>query len=85
MLFKMLHGDSSKISVDITPFHEGWCYVTHDGTFYADLNIGTEDSPNNQRIQINETFIRQLLNISDDIGYLDAGEITDGEVKTNVD
>ena len=53
MLFKILHGDSSNISTDITPFHEGWCYVTHNGYFYFDINIGTEDSPNNQRIKLN--------------------------------
>lgn len=83
MLFKMLHGDSSNISTNITPFHEGWCYITHDGSFYADLNIGTEDSPNNQRIQINETFIKQLLNMTDNIGHIDAGTIANEEVNVN--
>ena len=53
MLFKILHGDSSKISLDVTPFHEGWCYVTHDGYFYVDLNVGTEESPDYQRIKLN--------------------------------
>lgn len=77
MLFKILHGDSSKISLDITPFHEGWAYVTHDGCFYVDLNIGTVDSPDNQRIKINENFMKQLLNIQNDIGYIDAGKITE--------
>ena len=83
MLFKILHGDQSKISPDITPFHEGWAYVTHDGCFYVDLNIGTEDSPNNQRIQINETFIKQLLNMTDNVGYIDAGKITEEGVEAN--
>ena len=83
MLFKMLHGDASNISTDITPFHEGWCYITHDGSFYADLNIGTENSPNNQRIQINETFTKNLLNITNDISYLDGGTITQEGVGTN--
>ncbi len=38
MLFKILHGDASRISTDITPYHEGYCYVTHDGYFYVDMN-----------------------------------------------
>lgn len=53
MLFKILHGDSSRISLDTTPFHEGWAYVTHDGYFYIDLNVGTEEQPNNQRLKLN--------------------------------
>lgn len=53
MLFKILHGDASRISVDITPFHEGYCYVTHDGYMYIDINIGTESEPNNQRVKLN--------------------------------
>lgn len=53
MLFKILHGNPSSISLDITPFHEGWCYVTHDGYFYVDLNTGTEEIPNNQRLKLN--------------------------------
>lgn len=52
-LFKILHGDASNISLETTPFHEGWCYITHDGYFYIDLNIGTEENPNNQRIKLN--------------------------------
>lgn len=38
MLFKILHGDKSRISTDITPYHEGYCYVTHDGDFYVDMD-----------------------------------------------
>ena len=53
MLFKILHGDESRISLDITPFHEGWAYVTHSGNFYIDMNIGTVEVPNNQRIKLN--------------------------------
>ena len=82
-LFKMLYGDDSNISTDITPFHEGWCYITDNGLFYVDLNLGTESAPNNQRIQINENYIKQLLNITDDIGYIDAGSITQEEVDVN--
>ena len=86
-LFRMLHGDTSNISVDITPFHEGWCYITHDGSFYADLNVGTKESPSNQRIQINASMIARLealeriINNSplieefEGVGILDAGTI----------
>ena len=52
MLFKILHGAESRISTDITPFHEGYCYVTHEGIMYVDMNVGTETAPNNQRVQI---------------------------------
>lgn len=53
MLFKILHGDESRISTDVTPFHEGWAYVTHSGNYYVDMNIGTVEVPNNQRIKLN--------------------------------
>ena len=37
MLFKILQGDSSRISTDITPLHPGWCYFTRDdGKRYID-------------------------------------------------
>lgn len=79
MLFKILHGDASRLSTDITPFHEGYCYVSYDGGMYVDMNLGTKENPNNQRIQISELFIKQLLNITDDIGHLDAGRIIDDQ------
>lgn len=53
MLFRILHGDESRISTDITPFHEGWAYVTTSGNYYVDMNIGTVGAPNNQRIKLN--------------------------------
>lgn len=56
-LYKFKHGEGDNLSFDKTPFHEGWCYITHTGEFYVDLNIGTPESPNNQRIQINKEFI----------------------------
>ena len=61
MLFKILHGDPSKVSLDVTPFHAGWCYVTHDGYFYVDLNIGTEEAPNNQRLKLNAKDAETLM------------------------
>ena len=49
-LFKPLVGDSSRISTDITPFHDGYVYLTpDDGGFYAD--VATDDE--NKRIRIN--------------------------------
>lgn len=36
-LFKILKGDSSRISTDVTPFHDGYAYFTPDnGGFYID-------------------------------------------------
>ena len=64
MLFKILHGDSSRISVDITPFHEGYCYVTHDGFMYIDINTGTNEAPNNQRIKLNAKDAQTLTGAS---------------------
>ena len=52
MLFKILHGDASRISTDITPYHEGYCYVTHDGYFYVDMN--------NERVKLNANFADKL-------------------------
>lgn len=66
MLFKILHGDQSRISLDTTPFHEGWCYVTYDGCFYVDLNIGTEDDPNNQRLKLNAANAETLCGMTFD-------------------
>ena len=53
-LFKVLRGDSSRISTDVTPFHDGYAYFTpDDGSFYIDINTGTTEAPNNQRIKLN--------------------------------
>ena len=51
MLFKILKGDSSRISMDKTAFHEGYAYFTpDDGGFYIDAKIGET----NKRIRMNE-------------------------------
>lgn len=60
-LFKMLQGDESRISTDITPFHEGWCYVTNSGFMYIDMNLGTEEEPNNQRICLKSDATKKLV------------------------
>lgn len=60
MLFKILHGDTSRISTDITPFHEGYCYVTHDGYMYIDMNVGAGDVPNNKRVKLNAQEAEKL-------------------------
>ncbi len=42
-LCKPLRGDSSRISLDVTPFHDGYIYLTtDDGGLYADVLLGTE-------------------------------------------
>lgn len=65
-LFKILHGDEERISLDITPFHENWCYVTHNGRFFVDMNIGTAEAPNYQRV---ETTSRSAYQIAQAHGF----------------
>lgn len=49
-IFKFLKGDSSRISMDTTPFHEGYAYFTpDDGGFYIDAEVNGEQ----RRIRIN--------------------------------
>ena len=49
-LFKILKGDSSRIDMSITPFHDGYAYFTpDDGGFYID----SEDNGEQKRIRIN--------------------------------
>ena len=64
MLFKILHGDESRISTDITPFHEGWAYVTHSGNFYVDMNVGTIEEPNYQRVKLNAKDAETISGLS---------------------
>ena len=49
-LFKILKGDSSRISTEVTPFHDGYAYFTpDDGGFYID----SEDNGEQKRHRIN--------------------------------
>ena len=49
-LFKILKGDSSRISTDVPPFHDGDAYFTpDDGGFYID----SEDNGEQKRHRIN--------------------------------
>ena len=59
MKFNILHGKES--SLELTPFQEGNCYITHDGYFYVDLNIGTAVQPNYKRIKLNANQAESLL------------------------
>lgn len=56
MLFKILHGDVSRISTNITPYHEGYCYVTHNGNFYVDMN--------NERVKLNAKDAETIMGAS---------------------
>lgn len=58
MLFKILHGDKSRISTDITPYHEGYCYVTNSGDFYVDMN--------NERVKLNAKDAETLTGMTFD-------------------
>lgn len=54
MLFKILKGNSSRISMDTTAFHEGYAYFTpDDGGFYIDAKVGDT----NKRIRMNEKTV----------------------------
>lgn len=49
-LFKILKGDSSRISTDITPFHDGYAYFTpDDGGFYIDATYNSTE----MRVRVN--------------------------------
>ena len=95
MLFKILHGDESRISTDITPFHEGWAYVTTLGNYYIDMNIGTVEVPNNQRIKLNakdaETIagasldeLKALISNQDAVVLAESQQYTDNAI-ANID
>ena len=48
-LFKILRGDSSRIDLETTPFHDGYAYFTpDDGGFYIDSEVNGEQ----KRIQV---------------------------------
>lgn len=81
MLFKILYGDKARISTDITPYHEGYCYVTYDGDFYVDMN--------NERVKLNakdaETIMGMSLNdaINNALAQAKASGEFDGEDGAN--
>lgn len=78
-LFKQLRGN--RASLDAQPLHDGYAYFcVDDGTFHIDA---ADADGNLHRIQINETFVKQLLNITNNIGHLDAGNITEEGVDIN--
>ena len=49
-LFKILKGDSSRISTDVTPFHDGYAYFTPDD---GGFDIDSEDNGEQKRHRIN--------------------------------
>lgn len=59
-LFKILHGDEERVSLDITPFHEGWCYITNNGRFFADINVGTKEEPIYERVETTSRSAYQI-------------------------
>ena len=76
-LFKILQGESSRISTDITPFHEGYAYfTTDDGGFYIDAVVEGE----NERICINPNSIPIEYTLSKDAWSSKEQTITLGEL-----
>ena len=60
-LFKPLRGDSARISTDITPFHDGYAYLTtDDGGFYIDATTNS----GNQRIRVNPKVQGRTITLS---------------------
>ena len=79
MLFKILYGDKSRISTDITPHHEGYCYVTHDGYFYVDMN--------NERVKLSAKEAEKLTgyNIATVLNSSDVEIPTSKAIKDYID
>jgi len=80
-LFKILKGDSSRIDLETTPFHDGYAYFTpDDGGFYID----SEDDSEQRRIRINpdadwdtlqnKPFYDEITSI-EDFGTVEAEDI----------
>ena len=89
MLFKILKGPSSRISTDITPFHEGYAYVTEDGgDFYVDLMVNGKQ----ERVQINPDEIpaggtegQILTKTANGWAWQDSAAAGDSGIETNQD
>ena len=69
-LFKIMRGDSSRISTDVTAFHDGYAYFTpDDGGFYIDAEYNGEQ----KRYRINPIgagSVADLLTPMDLLGFL---------------
>lgn len=69
-LWKPLRG--SRADLEAVPKQDGYVYFCDDGTLffdYADANGIV------QRKQINKDYVEHLLNITNNVGYIDAGKI----------
>lgn len=77
-LFKILRGDSTKISLDTTPFHDGYAYFTPDnGKFYIDAVVNGE----NKRIPLNgvdTATVEEILAQAKESGLFDGEDGVDG-------
>lgn len=73
MLFKILRGNSSRISTDVTPWHDGYAYFTpDDGGFYIDALVGGQE----ERVQINKSELSKYVGENGQIlGFDENGEI----------
>lgn len=78
-LFKPMMGNRSALDSQAKQAGYAW-FCVDDGTFHIDY---VDANGNLQRKQINEAYVKQLLNITDDTGYIDAGKITEEGVDVN--
>lgn len=59
-LFKILRGDSSRISPAVTPFRDGYAYFTpDDGRFYIDAIVNNT----NNRVCINPSRKVEVMSV----------------------
>ena len=66
-LFKILKGPSSRISTDVTPFHDGYAFYTPDtGGFYIDAEYGGVQ----KRTLINPRSKQEVMSASQPSGLL---------------
>lgn len=89
MLFKILHGDASRISTNITPYHEGYCYVTHNGDFYVDMNdervkLNAKDAETIMGASLANVLNNNPLEISTSQAVFSAIEAAKDDLNTNL-
>lgn len=61
-LFKPLYGNKSRLSFDITPFHEGYVYLCDDGSLYCDMYVG--DTQKRIPIKADAEAVKNLIELN---------------------
>lgn len=66
-LFKILKGPSSRISTDVTPFHDGYAFYTPDD---GGLYIDSEDDGVQKRTRINPRSKQEIMSATQPVGLI---------------